>query len=108
MLGVYTMASRLELHDELCEILGSEKVYFQPPASVKMSYPCIRYSRSRSDQKRANNHIYLNTPGYEGIVIDNNPDSVIPDKILEHFPMCSLGNPYVADNLNHFPFTLYY
>lgn len=102
------MGSRLELHDELCEILGSKNVYFQPPASVKMSYPCIRYSTPHSNQKRANNHVYLNTKGYEGVVIDKNPDSEIPDKLLEHFPMCSLGNGYIADNLNHFPFTIYY
>lgn len=101
------MASRLNLQDELCEILGSENVYFQPPASVKMSYPCIRYSRSRNDQKYANNYIYLVTPGYSGVVIDHNPDSDIPNKMLEHFPMCNFGNPYVVDNLNHFPFTLY-
>jgi hypothetical protein len=102
------MASRLDLHDELCEILGTENVYFQPPASVMMDYPCIRYSYTRSDQKYANNHTYLITPGYEGVVIDTNPDSDIPEKLLERFSMCSLGNPYVADNLNHFPFTLYY
>lgn len=102
------MASRLELQDEFEKLLGSENVYFQPPASVKMSYPAIRYSRSRSDQKRANNHIYLNTPGYEGVVITDDPDCEIPNKLLEYFSMCSLGNPYVADNLNHFPFTLYY
>lgn len=102
------MARRLELHEELCNILGSRNVYYQPPASVKMKYPCIRYSSDGNDVVHANNRVYKNVKRYEGVVIDSNPDSTIPDAILEHFEMCSLAPGYTADNLNHFPFTLYY
>lgn len=102
------MASRLKLHEELCEILWTRKVYFRPPASVSMEYPCIKYSRSGMDQKHANNQTYKNTNRYEIIVIDEDPDSEIPDRILEHFPMCSFDREYTADNLNHFVLTLYY
>ena len=102
------MASRLDLHEELCSVLGSRNVYFQPPESVKMKYPCIRYSSDGVDSVHANNRAYRNVKRYEGVVIDSNPDSVIADKILAHFEMCSLSPGYTADNLNHFPFTLYY
>ena len=102
------MASRLDLHEELCTLLGSRYVYFQPPSTVKMKYPCIRYSSDGVDVRHANNRVYKNIKRYEGVVIDSNPDSVIADNILAHFEMCSLGSPYIADNLNHFPFTLYY
>jgi hypothetical protein len=102
------MASRLELHEELCEILGSRNVYFQTPESVKMSYEAIRYALGGKDIKRANNKIYRSTNQYDGVVITSNPDTDIPDKLLAHFEMCSLGRPYTADNLNHYPFTLYY
>ena len=102
------MASRLNLHEEFCNILETRNVYFQPPASFNMSYPCIRYSPSEPDQKYADNRYYTKTNRYDGIVIDRDPESKIPDKILEHFSRCKLGNPYVADNLNHFPFTIYY
>lgn len=102
------MASRLELHEELCTILGTRYVYFQPPASVKMKYPCIRYSSDGVAVDRADNRSYVATKRYEGVVIDSNPDSVIADAMLEHFEMCSLNPGYTADNLNHFPFTLYY
>jgi hypothetical protein len=102
------MSSRLDLHEELCEILGSRNVYFQPPSSVKMKYPCIRYSSDGNSVRHANNKVYKNVKRYEGVVIDSNPDSTIPDAMLEHFEMCSLGSGYTADNLNHFPFTLYY
>jgi hypothetical protein len=102
------MASRLTLHEELCELLGSRNVYFQSPASIKMQYDAIRYSLGGKDLKRANDRIYKSMNKYEGIIITRDPDTTIPDKLLAHFEMCSFGRPYTADNLNHYPFTLYY
>lgn len=105
------MASRLELHEEFCTVLGSRNVYFQTPENVKMEYSptgAIRYKLAGKDLKRANNKIYLSTNQYEGVVITRDPDTTIPDKILNHFEMCSFGRPYTADKLNHYPFTLHY
>lgn len=102
------MGSRLKLHEEFCAILETNNVYFQPPASVKMNYPCIRYSKSNIDTKYADDKIYKNTNRYEITVIDRDPDSKIPDKILQHFPMCRFDRPFTADNLNHTVLTLYY
>ena len=102
------MASRLELHEELCEVLGSRNVYFMTPESVKMSYDAIRYTLSGKDVRRANNMSYKATNRYDGVVITRSSDTTIPDDLLSHFEMCSLGRPYTADNLNHYPFTLYY
>lgn len=102
------MASRLELHEELCEVLESRNVYFQPPASMKMQYDAIRYELGGKDVKRANNKIYQSMNKYEGVVITRDPDTMIPDKLLARFEMCSIGRPYPADKLNHYPFTLYY
>jgi hypothetical protein len=102
------MASRLKLHEELCEVLGSRNVYFQSPESVKMQYDAIRYSLGGKDLKRANDKIYLNTNQYDGVVITRDPDTTIPDQLLAQFEMCSFGRPYTADNLIHYPFTLYY
>ena len=102
------MASRLELHEELCEVLGSRNVYFQTPESVKMNYDAIRYQLGTNAIKRANNSVYQNTNQYEGVVITRDPDTTIPNTLLMRFQMCSLGRPYTADNLNHYPFTIYY
>lgn len=102
------MGSRLELHEELCDVLGSRNVYFMPPASVKMKYDAIRYELSGKDLKRADNRIYRSTNRYDGVVITLNPDTTIPDDLLGHFEMVSFGSPYIADNLNHYPFTIYY
>lgn len=102
------MGSRLKLHEELCAILGTRNVYFDPPESVKMKYPCIRYSKGKPDQKKANNKVYVNTNRYEGVVIDEDPDSEIPSNLVAHFMMCSTDKGYTANNLHHTPFTLYY
>ena len=102
------MASRLELHKEFCTVLGSRNVYFQTPENVKMQYDAIRYKLAGKDLKRANNKIYLSTNRYDGVVITRDPDTTIPDRLLAHFEKCSFGTPYTADNLNHYPFTIYY
>ena len=70
------MASRLELQTKLEELLGSRNVYYQPPESVKMEYPAIRYSKKKPDTKYANNKVYMKTNCYEIIVISRKPDEV--------------------------------
>jgi hypothetical protein len=102
------MGSRLDLHEELCTLIESRNVYFQPPASITMNYPGIRYSKTSPNLKRANDEIYHQINRYEVTVIDYDPDSEIPDRILRHFQMCSIDRTYVADNLNHTVLTLYY
>lgn len=101
------MSSRIKLHEELKTLIGSGSVYFQPPALVKMNYPCIVYGLDNMDMKHADDKIYLNKKRYSITVIDKNPDSIIPDKILG-FPLCGFGRFYTADNLNHWVFDLYY
>lgn len=102
------MASRLKLHEELCELLGTENVYFQPPSNVKMKYDAIRYELSGKDLKFANNGAYIIVNRYDGVIITRDPDTTIPDEIIRRLKMCSFGRPYIADNLNHYPFTVYY
>lgn len=102
------MASRHKLHEELCKLLGTNNVYFQPPSSVSMQYPCIKYSLAGINSKRANNQIYSSVNRYEIIVIDRDPDSNIHNDILRHFPKCGFDRPYTADNLYHKVLTLYY
>jgi hypothetical protein len=102
------MADRIDLHEELCEVLGSRNVYFQPPESVKMKYDAIRYALGGKTIVRANNKAYRSTNQYEGVVITKDPDTTIPDQLIARFEMCSVGRPYVSDNLHHYPFTIYY
>lgn len=101
------MRRRLELQTKLEELLGSRNVYYQPPESLKMEYPCIRYFRSKPDVKHANNIKYINKGCYEIIVIDKRPDNEVINKILE-LPYSSYDRHYASDNLNHDVIILYY
>lgn len=97
---------RLELHELLCEILGSRNVYFQPPESVKMKYPAIRYARNRIENVSADNVTYRQNVSYTITVIDRDPDSDIVERISA-IPHISYDRSYAADNLNHDVFTLF-
>ena len=101
------MRSRIDLQTVLEGILGSRNVYFQPPASVKMSYPAIVYSRKDINNRFANNLVYRQMTAYEVIVIDKNPDSMFVEKVSK-LQYCSFDRHYEADNLNHDVFTLYF
>lgn len=101
------MASRLELHEALCELLGSRNVYFQPPASVRMQYPAIIYSRKDIENIHADDIVYLQRRCYEVIVIEYDPDSEIVESV-SNLPLCRFDRHYEADNLNHDVFTLYF
>lgn len=99
--------TRIELHEELCDVLGSRNVYFQPPESIKMKYPCIVYNLSSGDTKYADDYVYSFTRRYNVTIIDKDPDSEIPDG-MSRFKMCSFDRMFTSDNLNHFVFNLYY
>lgn len=101
------MASRLELQSKLEELHGSENVYFQPPATIKMNYPAIVYKKSKIDKIVANDKLYLKKTCYEVIVIDRKSDNNSIDKLLE-LPYCTWVRGYVVDGLYHDVFTLYY
>ncbi len=103
-----TEERRLQLHEELCEILGSRNVYFQPSGTTRMLYPCIRYSRDRGIHIRADNRTYIYRQAYQLIYIDTDPDNDIVDKLIEHFSEISFNRNYTADNLNHDVLILYY
>lgn len=106
------MDRRLQLDNELREVLqealGYVHLYFQPPESVHMNYDCIRYKEVSFVVRYADNRAHVIHTEYQVIVISRNPDSPIPRMIQERFPMCRAGRKYVADNLYHFPFTIYY
>jgi hypothetical protein len=98
---------RLSLHNLFLAILGLPYVYFQPPSTLKMQYPCIIYKLDDIEGVHANDKRYLNMKRYLVTVVDMDPDTIIPDKILT-LPYCSFEDHFVADNLNHYVCSLYY
>lgn len=100
------MGRRLEvLHPLLLAI--TPNVYFQPPPSVKMDYPCIVYRREYEEVEPADNFPYKRRRRYLVTVIDRNPDSEIPDQVAE-LPLCKYDRFYTADNLNHDVYKLFF
>lgn len=101
------MGSRLDLQTKLETLLGSKNVYYQPPASVRINYPAIVYSRSNIENRHADDDVYMQAYFYEVVVIDEDPDSEIIENISK-LPGCRFDRHYTSDNLNHDVFTLYY
>ena len=101
------MADRLDLQGLLEELLESRNVYYQPPESVKMQYPAIRYSKKKIESAYANNSKYLMRDCYELLVISCMPVDPVIKKLLA-LPYCSYDRPYIADNLYHDVLTIYY
>jgi hypothetical protein len=99
------MGTRLALQTVLETVLGSDKVYFQPPPSFKMVYPCIVYERSNATTEFADNNPYFREKKYKVTYIDPDPDSLIPDKIAQ-LHKCIFDTHYTADGLNHDVFTI--
>lgn len=99
--------TRLELHEELCEVLGSRKCYFSPPSTLE--FPCILYKRERPLVNHADNIKYRSMNRWTITIIDENPDSDIPRRLEEHFQhYCTKDREYPSDGLNHFVYDLYY
>ena len=99
------MGQRLELHAVLLEMCPN--VYFQPPAGLVMSFPAIVYARDRAETAFAGNLPYRNTKRYQVTVIDQDPDSLIPDKVAQ-LPMTTFDRWFAANNLNHDVFDVYF
>lgn len=101
------MASRLQLHEELCVILGSRNVYFQPPASVYLRYPAIVYSRSDIVNDFADNLVYKQSDRYKIVHISNDPDDEVV-RTISKMPTCRYETNYAKDGLNYNIFEIYY
>lgn len=83
-------------------------VYFQPPENVKMKYPAIVYNRSDSWIISADNRPYIGLKGYEITYITKDPDSNVPDKLIEMFRNCRYDRSTTVDNLYHHYLTLFW
>lgn len=98
---------RVELQKILEDILGSKEVYFEPPANYKRTYPCIQYSRQSALSTYADNSVWLREQRYMITLISTDPDNPCLDKMNE-LVKCLYDRHYVAENLHHDVYNLYY
>ena len=65
-----------DLQEILQAIMGpNNRVYFQPPESTRMTYPCIRYERSNALSNYADNTPYQKTKRYTVTLITKTADN---------------------------------
>lgn len=98
------MATRLELHEKLKQVI-SDHVYYQPPENFKMEYPCIVYDLERDNLIHADDSAYNRKKRYSVTIIDRNPDSSYPDIFSDLFN-AGMERHFTADNLHHFSYTI--
>jgi len=101
------MAPRLTLQTILEAIPTVKKVYFQPPPTLQMEYPCIRYRLDDIEIHHANNKPYKHENRYEIMVITRDADNSIVD-VIKTIPTVAFDRSYTADNLYHFVFRLFF
>lgn len=101
------MAPRVELQALLESILGSDNVYFQPPASVTMQYPAVVYERDAARTQFADDKPYRYTQRYKVTVISRDPDEGIHEKIAQ-LPMCTYERHFTVANLHHDVLNLFF
>lgn len=97
------MLNRLKVQTMLKSIVNN--VYFQPPESVKISYPCVIYDLANIRSDYANNSVYNIHDGYTITYITKSAD----DQNIEKFALISgirHDRSYTSDGLYHHVFTL--
>lgn len=102
------MGLRTELQTKLEEFLGSDQVYYQRPGIPGgLRYPCIVYERAPGFLLRSDNGIHTSVNRYTVTFIHRDPDADYPDRFVQ-WPYCSYDRRFVADNLYHDVFDLYF
>lgn len=100
---------RLELHEKLCEILGSRYVYYQPPSNIQMHYPCIIYHPNPSEDRHADNLRYLTWYSYTVQIIAHDPEFELFDSFPDNFIYATeTASRFAAENLNHANYKIYF
>lgn len=100
------MKTQVELHNELLKVLPN--CYFQPPESIKLKYPCIVYNLETVDTDHADDIRYRNHKRYSLTLIERDPNSKHFEEILDNFQYIRHDRRYIADNLTHDAFVLFY
>lgn len=103
------MRSRLELQAELEAALGSDNVYFQPPDGLRMNKGNrIIYSLDELYVRKADNKPYERYNKYSVTLVSKDPDWDLVFEIPNLFLHCRHDRRYVADNLYHDTFIIYF
>ena len=92
--------TRLTLQGKLEEILGSRNVYYNPPESQKMNFPCIVYTKTYIKGIHADNNKYLDFTTYKITVVSKTPDHPA-GKAIHNLPTTEFSTNYVKNGFYH-------
>lgn len=97
-----------QLKEVLKSYLGNDNVYYQPPETVKLRYPCIIISRNGANTFSADDMNYIIRMRYTLTYVSRTFDDPVAAGILELLPSISLDRSYTADNLYHTVYSVFY
>jgi hypothetical protein len=93
------------LLSEAMEECGEEpKLYYQPPESMKLAYPCFVYHFDGFQNRVADNVKYTTGVSFDVTYITRSPTSRVPI-VVNKIPLMSFDRYYTADNLHHYVYT---
>ena len=103
------MADRSDLQDILAAIASPGIAYFQPKTNTKIDYSngVIIYKRDWGLTQFATNRPYRHTLRYQVTYINPKQNYAALDA-LAALPMCVFDRSFVADDLNHDVFKLFF
>lgn len=100
--------NRLLLRDILRDTMtnaGEEPhLYYQPPESIKLEYPCIIYQLGSINSTYANDMPYTHGVSFEATYITRNPASPVVTELAK-IPQSKFDRYFVSDNLHHYVYT---
>ena len=102
------MLKRVDIQEKFKFLLGSNNVYYQPPANLKMKYPAIVYSLDGLDVKRFDNTRLINKNCFSVTHIYRNESENLVETILKNFEYISFDNRSIVDGIYNDHYTIYW
>lgn len=90
---------RLTLHAKLKTLFPNYKLYFRPPNTIKLEYPCIVYDLAMQEPRHANNTLYTLYLEFEITIISVLPGVTSSDILT--IPSSRQQSHFISNNLVH-------
>ena len=100
------MLKRVDIQEKFKFLLGSNNVYYQPPANLKMKYPAIVYSLDGLDVKRFDNARLINKNCFSVTHIYRNESENLVETMLKNFEYISFDNRSIVDGIYNDHYTI--
>lgn len=95
------MSDRLDMQEDLEAAFGSENVYYDPPESIQMEYPCIVYTTNDVTTLWTNGRPYGTMFDYQVTLIRKDPDDGLLERLLASLGSYDYDRHYISDGLYH-------